>query len=75
MEFTHIDFHDPLWNKFIEYYEARLILHHKTLEQPNLTETETAVLRGQIKEIRSFLGLNKPPPRVQPMPPSPTGEQ
>lgn len=72
--FIHNDFQTPLWLKQTEYYEARLATLRARLENASLGEIETAVLRGQIKEIKHFLGLPNPAPKVQPVSQPTTGD-
>ncbi|PPC86326.1 MAG: hypothetical protein CTY37_06190 [Methylotenera sp.] len=51
------------WQKLKAYYQEKLISYHSQLEG-DLTELQTAKLRGRIAEINGFLALENPPPIV-----------
>ena len=50
-----------LWRKIKEHYEAQLELL-RTINDGNLDQVQTALLRGRIQEIKTLLALDKLPP-------------
>jgi len=59
MKLSPHEFQSPLWVKLEEYCEEKLRKHRIRLES-RLDELETARLRGQIAELKSFLEMAKP---------------
>lgn len=56
-----IDYGSETWKALVDHYEARLIDLRKR-NDGDLSETQTAKLRGRINEIREFLALATPAP-------------
>lgn len=50
-----IDFKSSQWAQVEEMLTGRMDALKEQLTRPTLTETETAVLRGGIKEVRNIL--------------------
>ena len=53
----------PLWQKLMKHWQARLDKLYIHLSR-DLTEQETAKIRGQIAELRACLNLGKAQPKV-----------
>lgn len=51
---------DPLWLKLKEHLEARLASFRIKNDDHELGDARTALLRGQIAELKYFLSLDKP---------------
>lgn len=57
---THEDKHSALWKKLLAHWESRIAVLHISIEGDR-TELETVKVRGQLREIRLNLALNKEP--------------
>jgi len=51
----------PTWQKLLKILEVKLDVARASLESPAKTQSETDVIRGQIKAIRSIILLNQDP--------------
>lgn len=69
IKFTDGDKAQPVWNKLQEYWAARLDVLRKTNDDPQLTEQQTAALRGEIKQLKAFIALNQDAPEIEKTPP------
>lgn len=56
-ELTHAERISPLWIKISAELEKKLQNLRIKNDNETLTEAQTAALRGQIKSLKSFLGL------------------
>lgn len=56
---------DALWRNLKAHMESRLVGHRVKNDNTDLTPEQTATLRGQIKELKYLLTLDKPPPADQ----------
>lgn len=54
--------------RLFDHFEARIATLQIENENPDRTEPQTALLRGQVKTFRELLRL-KQPPRIQESPP------
>ena len=52
---------NPLWVRLMSHWNARLEQHRTQLEG-NKSETDTAIFRGRIAEIRACMRLNEEVP-------------
>ena len=57
LELVQADFSGHVWGSLEVYLNRELSILHKKMEA-DLTERETDVVRGEIKRIRTILGLN-----------------
>lgn len=60
---TSNDRHSSLWLRLIEHLNIRLNDLHGKIE-PNQTENETAIIRGQIRFARELIRLGDEPPTL-----------
>jgi len=51
------EFGTPLWRKITAHLRDRIELHRTTLEDPDLDDKETAMVRARIAECRHLLNL------------------
>lgn len=51
----------PAWRSLKAKFEARLEKMRRDNDNPNLTDVETATLRGHIACLKAVLALDKPP--------------
>ena len=51
------DFRTPVWKKLDTFLRERIDQHRTALESPDLSETETAMLRARIAECRHIQSL------------------
>lgn len=58
---TDADRHSATWKRLSEHLVARLA-SHRAKNDGDLTELNTAKLRGRIKEVQYLLGLDKTEP-------------
>jgi hypothetical protein len=61
----HLTAHDkaqPLWHRFKNHMLDRLVDARQRNDHPLLSETETAVLRGEIRCLRKLIALGDDPP-------------
>ena len=49
----------PLWQKIKAHLEVKLSQYRSKNDSTELGEIDTATLRGSIKEVKSFLALEK----------------
>ena len=47
----------PLWKRLSAYLELRLVFLRQQNDDADMTEQQTAALRGQIKSIRGIIAL------------------
>lgn len=57
LRLTAVDRANPLWRALADHYTERLALLRAQNDSRTKTEMETAYLRGQIAEVKAFLGL------------------
>jgi hypothetical protein len=57
----------PLWVKLVRHWEAKQEAHRDMLER-DLSELQTARVRGRLAEIKNNLGLNRDPKQFDPDP-------
>jgi hypothetical protein len=50
----------PVWQKLKKHYETRIDTLRKVNDRSDLSETDTAKLRGQIAEIKAMLSAGRP---------------
>ena len=60
-ELNHAEKLSALWIKIKTELEARLATARMKNDNPNLTEAQTAALRGRIQCLKSILGLGDEP--------------
>lgn len=58
---TSSDRDSPTWTRLKKHLQARLEVLHREIAQ-DLSETQTAKLRGRIAQINEMLSLDKNPP-------------
>lgn len=64
-QLTNSEYSSSVWLKIETHLDARLASAHQKLERV-LSEAETNVIRGQIKELRSLKALaNEPMPVIE----------
>lgn len=64
IEINDTDKLNPLWGKLMDMWEERLaVLRRKN--DGDLTEFQTAKVRGQIAELRSWMGKDKDKPVIE----------
>lgn len=51
-----------LWKRLTEHINERLEVCRRKNDSRNLSELDTAFLRGEINQLKSFLALAKPSP-------------
>jgi len=61
---TEIEQLSPVWVRLTKHYEDRLEMLRKKLERPQ-SEIDTALLRGQIAEIKAFFALTAELPKIE----------
>ena len=64
MTLTKEERNDPLWLKLKAEYEARLA-QLRASNDKDMSETETAKLRGRIAEVRKFIDLGTEKPAIE----------
>lgn len=64
VEFVETDFTSPTWLRMRKCFQERIALLQTQLEDIKRTETETQVIRGRIKELRSLLLLSESAPAL-----------
>ena len=58
----------PVWAEVLTHLNRMLDGKRTDLENPELTDVETATLRGHIQMLKAFIVLgNEPPPEVAPV--------
>ena len=62
MIISKFDAESALWKQLVAHVNERIEVSRNRLESKNLNELETAYLRGEIKQLRSFLALANPSP-------------
>jgi hypothetical protein len=62
MTLSKFDLDSALWKQLEQHVRDRIEISRNRLESKNLNELETAFLRGEIKQLRSFLALANPSP-------------
>jgi len=50
----------PLWGKLSEHFETSLAKLRARLENPSITDAETAMLRWQIKGFKELIAMAEP---------------
>ena len=61
---TDSERHHPLWVKLAAHFAARLHDLRGKNDDPNLTEAQTAALRGQINCLKGLIILGNDPPQT-----------
>lgn len=62
---THDDRTSPVWHRLRERLEKKLAELREKNDDPNLTDVETATLRGHIECLKAVKALgDTPPPKV-----------
>lgn len=57
------EIHSPLWMRLTEHYSKRLA-SLRARNDNDLTEADTAKLRGRIREVQVLLALANPAPAI-----------
>jgi hypothetical protein len=63
---THLEPNDrinPLWLALEKHFEERLVMLRARNDNPEISEIETAALRGRIAEVKAILGMGKERPQ------------
>lgn len=60
MKLTEQEAAEQLWIRLKEHLQQRLARHRAMNDDPELGNERTAVLRGQIAELKYLLSLDKP---------------
>lgn len=63
--FSPAERHSAAWAKIEEYAQNQLNILRKKNDNPDLDPTKTAILRGQIKEIKSILAFGEVEPEFK----------
>lgn len=58
---TEADKHSSLWVRLVEHFNTKLF-ELRGQNDGDLTESQTAIIRGQIKNLKGLLALGEIPP-------------
>lgn len=61
LKLTAAEAHSAVWKRLKEHMEERLSAHRAKNDGP-LDPIQTATVRGQVKELKVLLGMDKPEP-------------
>lgn len=62
------DFRTPTWSRLTKHYEARLLELRELNDSRDNSETKTALIRGQISEVKRLLALSTDSARADDFP-------